>query len=645
MSNFLRNPKNPILRPNPTNKWESYAAFNGCIVKENGEYYLIYRAMPESEIVEGKNVQISYIGIAVSHDGTNFTVRKLFIKPEHYFEKYGCEDPRTTKIDNKFYTFYTAVSAYPPNRETIKVAVAISNDLKTISEKHLITPFNAKGMAMFPEKIDGLYTVIVTVDTDKPPAKIAVAQFEKVETLWDSNFWTNWYENIDDHIIPLRRVSIDQIEVGAPPIKTKDGWLFVYSYIKNYFAENKDFRIEAALLDLKDPRAIIGHTDDPLIKPQEEYEISGQIQNVTFPEGAIVDGENIRIYYGAADSYCCEASMSLLNFMTKLSDKSIPTPIFKRFANNPLLLPNPKHAWEEQAVFNPGVIEIEGKIYLLYRALSGDNISTVGLAISYDGIYIDERLNNPIYVPRVPEEISKVKGQGYGCEDPRITRIGDVIYMCYTAYDGVLPRLAMTSIYIDDFLDRKWNKWSHPKIISKEKIADKDGCLFPEKVNGKYVFFHRVEPNINIDFVDDLLFEKTRYLEIDHTIMPSTSDWDSVKIGINAPPIKCSAGWLVLYHGINKADHHYRLGAMLLDESDPTKMIARTPYPVLEPEMYYEKEGVVNNVVFPCGAAVIEKDLFIYYGGADKVVGGARINLAELVEYLTKIKTKRYLKK
>ncbi|MFO0703998.1 MAG: hypothetical protein U0525_04720 [Patescibacteria group bacterium] len=636
MTNFIRNAKNPILGPNPENAWESFAAFNGCIVKEDSTYFMIYRAMPQTVLVDGKNVQISNIGVAKSIDGENFSDRKIFIKPEHYYEKYGCEDPRTTKIDGKFYTFYTAISAYPPNRETIKVAVAISDNFDKVLEKHLVTPFNAKGMTLFPEKIDGMYTVALTVNTDMPPAKIAIAQFENIETLWDSDFWTNWYENLDEHTIPLRLVSIDQIEVGAPPIKTKEGWLFIYSYIRNYFTNDKDFRIEAALLDMNNPQKIIGRIETPLISPKETYEKQGQIQNVTFPEGALIDDDKIRIYYGAADSYCCEASADLSDFMKSFDFETAKIPTFKRFANNPLLLPNPKHPWESQAVFNPGVIEIEGKIYLLYRALSDDNISTVGLAISYDGMYIDERLDEPIYVPRAPEEISNTKGQGYGCEDPRITRIGDVIYMCYTAYDGVIPRLAMTSIYIEDFLERKWNKWKYPKIISRENIADKDGCLFPEKINGKYVFFHRVEPNINIDYVDDLLFEDTKYLEIDHTIPPGTSDWDSVKIGINAPPIKCSAGWLVLYHGISASDHHYRLGAMLLDENDPTKLIARTRYPILEPELYYELEGVVNNVVFPCGAVVIEKYLYIYYGGADKVVGGARMPLEELVTYLMK---------
>lgn len=639
MSIFKRFPQNPILKPNPENSWESFATFNGCVIKNHDVYYMLYRAMSQTQTIENKQLSLSTIGIAESENGVDFSNRSVFITPEYPWEKFGCEDPRITKIEDTFFIFYTAVSAYPPNRETIKVAVAVSSDLKTISAKHLVTPFNAKGMTMFSEKIDGKFTVILTINTDKPPAKIAYAQFENIETLWDEHFWASWYENVDNFVIPLRRVSSDQVEVGAPPIKTPHGWMLLYSYIENYFTDNKNFNIEAALIDLHIPNKIIGRIDGSCLSPEESYEKEGQIKNVTFPEGAIIDGNEIKLYYGAADSYCCGASVNYEKFMSLFEMHSPIVPTFRRFDNNPLLQPNPKHPWEELAVFNPGVIDIEGKVYILYRAMSVDNVSSIGCAISYDGMYIDERLDEPIYVPRGKYERSKNKALGSGCEDPRITRIGDTLYMCYTAYDGVLPRLAMSSISVKHFLDRRWSKWTKPKIISKEGITDKDGCLFPEKINGKYAFFHRIEPNINVDYVDDLEFVNKKYLEADTIIAAGHSVWDSLKIGINAPPIKCSSGWLLFYHGISSVDHHYRLGAMLLDLADPSKVLARTAYPVLEPEMYYETEGVVNNVVFPCGLVLKNDEIFIYYGGADKVVGGAKMNLDAILDYLLKNQT------
>ena len=90
-------------------------------------------------------------------------------------------------------------------------------------------------------------------------------------------------------------------------------------------------------------------------------------------------------------------------------------------------------------------------------------------------------------------------------------------------------------------------------------------------------------------------------------------------------------------------DEHYRLGALLLDLFDVTKVIGWTPYPILEPETKFEKEGLVSNVVFPCGYVLREKTIYLYYGGADKVVCGATISLDSLLEYLLKGFSKKYL--
>lgn len=279
----------------------------------------------------------------------------------------------------------------------------------------------------------------------------------------------------------------------------------------------------------------------------------------------------------------------------------------------------------------------------MYRTLSKQNISYIGCAISYDGMCIDERIPTPIYTPHTKWEISSVSGRGYGCEDPRITRIEDTLYMCYTAFDGTLPRLALTSISVSDFIARRWEKWKDGIIISPPGIADKDGCLFPEKVNGKYAFFHRIEPNISIDFVDDLSFPEGVYLREKLSISPRSKTWDDVKIGINAPPLKTHAGWLVFYHGISRIDHNYRLGALLLDLQDLSHVVGRTIYPILEPEFPFEKQGVVNNVVFPCGYVEKGDELYLYYGGADTVICGAKINTEHLLDHLLKSAHKKYL--
>jgi predicted GH43/DUF377 family glycosyl hydrolase len=111
---------------------------------------------------------------------------------------------------------------------------------------------------------------------------------------------------------------------------------------------------------------------------------------------------------------------------------------------------------------------------------------------------------------------------------------------------------------------------------------------------------------------------------------------DTEKIGISGPPIETKYGWLLLYHTVSRKTQPmtYCVAAALLDLKDPSKVIAHRKVPILEPEMPYELYGQVNNVVFPCGAAVIGEDLFVYYGGADSVIGVATMKLYELLHSL-----------
>lgn len=112
--------------------------------------------------------------------------------------------------------------------------------------------------------------------------------------------------------------------------------------------------------------------------------------------------------------------------------------------------------------------------------------------------------------------------------------------------------------------------------------------------------------------------------------------WDSLKVGISAPPIKTKYGWLLIYHGVSKSHSTYRIGAVLLDLDDPAIVLARTTDSIFEPEETYEKIGVVNNVVFPCGATEKDGLVYIYYGGADTVVGVATMELGIILRALTR---------
>lgn len=630
-----RSPNNPILKPNPSQSWEAEAVFNGCPVRSGKKIHLLYRALSSSHYhtSAGTRLMVSDIGIAQSKDGINFENRRRFIISEYPWEKFGCEDPRATKLGNKYYIFYTALSTYPFSADGIKVGLAISKNLKAPEEKHLITPFNAKGMALFPGKIDGKMWAVLTVHTDRPPSKICLASFDKEEDIWSENYWQNWYKIFGKYALPLQRKPEDQIEVGAPPIKTKYGWLLIYSYIRNYFSSGRLFTAEAVLLDLKNPLKIIGRTEMPIFTPEEYYETIGMVPEVVFPSGAFVKRGQIYLYYGAADTTCCLAFVKLTSLLGQILKKEKSVVKIVRAKENPIIVPEKKNFWESKAVYNPAAIYLEGKVRLVYRALSDDNTSVFGYAVSRDGIHINYRSPRPVYIPRELFEQKLQPGANSGCEDPRLTRIENRIYMCYTAFDGKNPpRVALTWISVDDFLKMQWN-WAKSVLISPPDLDDKDAFVFPEKVNGKYVIIHRSGNDIDFAFVPNLDFKGNAWLEEIKWITPRKGWWDEMKVGAAAPPIKTKKGWILLYHGVSN-DGVYRVGAVLLNLRNPLKIIGRTDYPILEPETSYEKEGLVSNVVFPCGTALIGKKLFVYYGGGDKVVGAATVEIDKLLRVL-----------
>jgi len=631
-----RSEENPVLIPMSENAWEADGAFNGCPAHDAGKIHFVYRAVSQPQEIGGFELPLSTVGYAVSRDGIHFKDRRQLFKPERDWEKFGCEDPRVTKLDGKFYIFYTALSTIPFCAPCIRVGVAITRDFKKIEEKHPVTTFNSKAMSLFPEKVDGRYAVILSVNTDLPPTRIAVAYFDREDQMYSPTYWEGWYSLLNDNIIPLGRSPNDHIEAGAPPIKTKYGWLLIYSHIQNYFAPPAIFGIEAALLDLHNPQRIIARTDGPLLVPQEEYEKYGKVANIVFPTGALVKEGSLHIYYGAADTTCAVASCKLDSLLDDMLETRIKQVRLNRFDGNPIIKPDPKLPWQSKAVFNPTAVYEWGRVHLAYRAMSEDNTSVIGFASSADGYNFDERPSEPIYTPRENFEAKLVPGGNSGCEDPRLTRIDDTIYMLYTAFNGRSePRVALTYIKLEDFIARSWN-WSRPEIISPPNMADKDAALFPKLFKGKYAFLHRMGVSIWLDYVDDLQFGDNKWLKGILIMSPKDELPDTEKIGISGPPIETKEGWLLLYHCVSRKTQPmtYYVAAALLDLKDPSRVIARRKVPILEPQTSYELNGQVNNVVFPCGAVVIGDELFVYYGGADSVIGVATIKLAMLLNSL-----------
>lgn len=630
-----RSSSNPLVSPDKSVMWQAEATFNPSVVWSGDTCHMLYRALSAPLDQHGKVYELSTVGYAKSHDGRTFTDQRQLIVPEHDYEKFGCEDPRITQIDGEYFICYTAISDWPPSASSIKVALALSKDLVTITEKHLVTPFNAKAMTFFPEKINGKYVALLTVNTDNPPSQVCLATFDRKEDIWSTEYWEEWYANIDDHRLYLNRMNTDHVEIGAGPVKTDDGWVLVYSHIQHYFnPSERIFGIEAVLLDLEDPRRVVGRTMEALFKPEASYELEGMIPNIVFPSGAALHGEDLDIYYGGADTVCAVASVKL-GVLLSLLKQAPCTNIWKfhKYAGNPILTPRSDETWQAQAVFNAGALYENGKFYMFFRAMSLDNTSSIGCAVSTDGIHYEQPFHNPVYVPRMDFEMKKHPNGFSGCEDPRLTKFGDKIYMFYTAYDGVAPpSVALTHIKVSDFNNHDW-LWSEPILISELSHDNKNACLFPEKINGQYVVLHRAAGrDIAIDYLDNLDFTATTPLEREGSITPRNDSWDSAKIGIAGPPIKTEIGWLLIYHGVSRFDRNYRLGYMIMDLEDPFNILYRSPFPILEPEFPFEKIGVVNNVVFSCGA--VEKDGLVYllYGGADSVMAVATFPLSKLLE-------------
>ncbi|NWF77671.1 MAG: hypothetical protein HXY36_03655 [Chloroflexi bacterium] len=628
--------ENPILKPKRNHFWEAQAVFNGCPVRTLEGVSLVYRALslPYYSSLTGARLSVSSIGIAQSKDGVHFAGRRRFIFPEYSWERFGCEDPRITKFNGKYFIFYTALSAWPPRAEGIRVGLAISKDLKKVQEKHPVTPFNAKAMALFPQRIGGKIYAILTVHTDQPPARICLASFDEEEDIWSESYWQAWYKNFEEYALPLQCRPEDHLEVGAPPVKTERGWLLLYSYIRDYFSQFRErlLGVEAFLLDLEDPFKIIGRIEVPILTPEEYYERIGLVPNVVFPSGALVRRNRLYIYYGASDTTCCTASVRLPLIMGLLLKRPKLLEL-QRAQENPIIQPIKEHTWESKATFNPAAIYLGGKVHVIYRAMSEDNTSVFGYATSQDGVHIDYRSPEPIYVPREEFEQKLVPGGNSGCEDPRLTMIGTRLYMFYTAYNGrEHPRVAVTSISVSDFLTQKWD-WSKPVVITPPEVDNKDAFLFPQEVNGKYICVHRFGNGIDYDFCSSLDFKGSVWLDEHRWIERRRGWWDSEKVGAVGPPVKTKEGWIMLYHGVSE-DKVYRVGAVLLDLKNPVKVLARLVYPILEPEAWYEQEGQVPKVVFPCGNVILGDTLYVYYGGGDKVVGVATVNLRELLTTL-----------
>ena len=425
---------------------------------------------------------------------------------------------------------------------------------------------------------------------------------------------------------------------------TPQGLLVIYD---SSFKENgkQHLQVGGALFSLTDPNKIIWRSETPLWKE-------------------ILEGQNADTRSIGAALYKGNIFLYFISRFHKLMAVAIPRPFpsirdkkalvdLKRFYKNPIISPDKVSEWASEGTFNPAALYDDGKVHLMFRAVSKNGISSFGYASSRDGFHIDEVSPEPAYVPRKEFEGIKTapsqrvdlykSGCGWGgCEDPKLTVIKDKIYLTYVAFNGYShPRVTLSTIAREDFLNKQWN-WSEPELISGPGVVNKSGCIMPEQIKGKYVIFHRVFPNILLDYRNELCFDNGKWLKADSKIEVRPQMWDSRKISIGATPIKTDEGWLVIYHAVDdRDDTRYKIGAMILDLEDPSKVLYRTSKPILEPDQHYENDWKPG-IVYPCGAVVLNDELIVYYGGGDKFVCCATAQLTRFIKELKKDKIPSY---
>jgi len=278
-----RHPANPVLTPVHDHDWENRLCFNCAAVYENGLFHLVYRA-------QGTADYISRLGYAVSADGVRFSrLDRPVMVPENEDEAWGVEDPRITRLGDRLHMHYTAYS-----RRGARVAIASSTNWLTWERQGLPLPHeDNKDSALFPEKIDGRYVLL-----HRRPPDIWLA--------W-SDDWLHWTGH---QVIMHPRPGLWDdtcIGAGGPPIRTPQGWLFIYH---GYNREHV-YRLGVALLDLRNPAVVLGRAVEPILEPVEPWERIGEVPNVVFTCGAVLVGDIVYVYYGAADTRIALATAPL----------------------------------------------------------------------------------------------------------------------------------------------------------------------------------------------------------------------------------------------------------------------------------------------------------------------------------------------
>ncbi|MBA0884633.1 glycoside hydrolase family 130 protein [Flavobacterium undicola] len=334
--------KDGIILMKTTLLFENKGVLNPAVIREGAFVHLFYRA-----VSQGNFSSIGYCKLMGPLEVEERMKSPLLI-PEFDYESHGMEDPRIVKIEDLYYLTYTAYDGL-----NALGALATSKDLIHFEKRGIIIPqityeefddlaetkgeleekyyrynqhshiFEKEGLKMllrdknlifFPRKINGKFCFLHRI---KPEIQIVIG-IESLEDL-SEEFWKNYFIHFKDHILfsPNHDHEISYIGGGCPPIETEQGWLIIYHGV-HVSINGYVYSACAALLDLENPKIEIARLPYPLFKPEEIWELKGEVDNVCFPTGAVVFDDTLYIYYGAADERIACASMSLSELLKEL---------------------------------------------------------------------------------------------------------------------------------------------------------------------------------------------------------------------------------------------------------------------------------------------------------------------------------------
>ena len=342
MNRYAKN--NPLIQPSNVkcklDNTEIIGTFNPAAVEVNGEIVLLVRIaervktdgtcagvpmivdgnytvryfdytdseydFSDSRLVKGKTqkylTSMSYLAVARSTDGEHFTIdEQCGIYPTSEYESFGVEDARISVVEGKYYITYTAVS-----EKGICVALATTEDFYAFEKLGVILPPDNKDVVLFPEKINGKYYMLHRPST---------SEFGKPE-MWLASSSTMQEWGNHSRLIGVSREGWDSVRIGAcaSPIKTKDGWLVLYHGADS----NNRYCVGALLLDANNPARVLKRSRKPFLEPINEYEKTGFFGNVVFPCGCVEQGDELAIYYGAADDKVCRVDTPMIDILNTL---------------------------------------------------------------------------------------------------------------------------------------------------------------------------------------------------------------------------------------------------------------------------------------------------------------------------------------